>query len=175
MNLSAQTVLASRDRVVCAECASWLYARLLCLLLVHALKCVLRLFECGKVFVNKLRCYRNPCHSQGSHAPCSYPRCVRVVCLLYARHCVGSFTVVCAPNGPCDVFVCAKRPKKQKPRKQRTTTTTSATACLRGDALMIVIMHGRSRVTIDPRIPTTPGRRTSGSLLPGRHCLNQKR
>ena len=35
------------------------------------------------------------------------------------------------------------------------------------------IMHRRSRMTIDPRIPTTPGRSTSGFHRPGRHCLHQ--
>ena len=32
-------------------------------------------------------------------------------------------------------------------------------------------MHGRSHVTIDPRIPTMLGRSTSGFHRPGRHCL----
>ena len=36
-------------------------------------------------------------------------------------------------------------------------------------------MHGRSRVTIDPRTPTMPGRSTSGFHRPGRHCLHQAR
>ena len=36
-------------------------------------------------------------------------------------------------------------------------------------------MHGRSRINIDPRIPTMPGRRTSGFHRPGRHCLHQAR
>ena len=31
-------------------------------------------------------------------------------------------------------------------------------------------VHGRSRMTIDPRIPTMPGRSTSGFHQPGRHC-----
>ena len=35
------------------------------------------------------------------------------------------------------------------------------------------IMHGRSRMTIDPRIPAMPGRSTSGFHQPGRHCLHQ--
>ena len=35
--------------------------------------------------------------------------------------------------------------------------------------------HGRSRVSIDPRIPTMPGRSTSGFHPPGRHCLHQAR
>ena len=30
-------------------------------------------------------------------------------------------------------------------------------------------MHGRSRMTIDPRTPTMPGRNTSGFHRPGRH------
>ena len=32
------------------------------------------------------------------------------------------------------------------------------------------IMHGRSRMTIDPRIPAMPGRSMSGFHRPGRHC-----
>ena len=36
-------------------------------------------------------------------------------------------------------------------------------------------VHGRSRMTIDPRIPTMPGRSTSGFHQPGRHCLHQAR
>ena len=36
-------------------------------------------------------------------------------------------------------------------------------------------MHGRSRMTIDPRIPTMPGRSTSGFHRPGRHRLHQAR
>ena len=36
-------------------------------------------------------------------------------------------------------------------------------------------VHGRSRMTIDPRIPTIPGRSTSGFHQPGRHCLHQAR
>ena len=35
--------------------------------------------------------------------------------------------------------------------------------------------HGRSRMTIDPRILTMPGRSTSGFHQPGRHCLHQAR
>ena len=33
------------------------------------------------------------------------------------------------------------------------------------------IMHDLSRMTIDPRIPTMPGRSTSGFHRPGRCCL----
>ena len=36
-------------------------------------------------------------------------------------------------------------------------------------------VHGRSRMTIGPRIPTMPGRSTSGSHQLGRHCLHQAR
>ena len=36
-------------------------------------------------------------------------------------------------------------------------------------------VHGRSRMAIDSRIPTMPGRRTSGFHQPGRHCLHQAR
>ena len=36
----------------------------------------------------------------------------------------------------------------------------------------IHFVHGRSRMTMDPRIPSMPGRSTSGFHPPGRHCLN---
>ena len=36
-------------------------------------------------------------------------------------------------------------------------------------------VHGRSRMTIDPRIPTMSGRSTSGCHEPGRRCLHQAR
>ena len=36
-------------------------------------------------------------------------------------------------------------------------------------------VHGRSRMTVDPRIPTVPGRSMSGFHQPGRHCLHQAR
>ena len=35
-------------------------------------------------------------------------------------------------------------------------------------------MHGRSRMTIDPRIATTPGRSASGFHRLGRHCLRKE-
>ena len=34
---------------------------------------------------------------------------------------------------------------------------------------VLIIMHGRSRTIIDPRIPTMPGRSTTGFNRPGRH------
>ena len=36
-------------------------------------------------------------------------------------------------------------------------------------------VHGHSRMTIDPRIPTMPGRSTSGFQQPGRHRLHHAR
>ena len=36
-------------------------------------------------------------------------------------------------------------------------------------------VHGGSRMTIDPRIPTMPGRSTSGFHQPGRHFLHRAR
>ena len=38
-----------------------------------------------------------------------------------------------------------------------------------------MIMHDRSRMTVDPCIPTMPGRSTSGFHRPGRHWLHQAR
>ena len=37
------------------------------------------------------------------------------------------------------------------------------------------LMYGRSRMPIDPRIPTVSGRSMSGFHRPGRHCLHQVR
>ena len=37
------------------------------------------------------------------------------------------------------------------------------------------VVHGRSRMTVDPRIPTMPGRSTLGFHQTGRHCLHQAR
>ena len=36
-------------------------------------------------------------------------------------------------------------------------------------------VHRRSRISIDPRIPTTPGQSTVGFHQAGRHCLHQAR
>ena len=36
-------------------------------------------------------------------------------------------------------------------------------------------VHGRSRMTTYPRIPTMPGRSISGFHQPGKHCLHQAR
>ena len=38
---------------------------------------------------------------------------------------------------------------------------------------VVDIMHGRGRMTVDPRIPTIPGRSTLGFHRLGRHCLPQ--
>ena len=40
-----------------------------------------------------------------------------------------------------------------------------------GEEGAFYVMHGRSRMTIEPRIPTMPGRKTSGFHRPGRHRL----
>ena len=40
---------------------------------------------------------------------------------------------------------------------------------------VLIIVHGHSRLIVDPRIPTTPGRSASGFHRPGRHCLQQAR
>ena len=37
------------------------------------------------------------------------------------------------------------------------------------------VMHGRSRMIIDPRVPTMPRRSTSGFYGSGRRCLHQAR
>ena len=39
----------------------------------------------------------------------------------------------------------------------------------------LILMHGRSGMTIGPRIPTMPGRRTSGVHRSSRHYLRQVR
>ena len=40
----------------------------------------------------------------------------------------------------------------------------------RGWGVYPILMHGLSRMTIDPRTPTMPRRSTSGCHQPGRHC-----
>ena len=45
----------------------------------------------------------------------------------------------------------------------------------RGRRGVLIVSHDRSRMTIDPCIPTMPGRSTSGVHRPGRHCLQQAR
>ena len=37
------------------------------------------------------------------------------------------------------------------------------------------LIHDRSRMTVDPRIPTIPERSMPGFHRPGRHCLHQER
>ena len=44
-----------------------------------------------------------------------------------------------------------------------------------GEGGVLDVMHGRGRTTVDPRIPTMPGRRTSSFHQPGRYCLHQAR
>ena len=45
----------------------------------------------------------------------------------------------------------------------------------RAGGWVLIIMHGRGGMTIDPRIPTIPGRSASGFHPPGRHHLHQAR
>ena len=45
----------------------------------------------------------------------------------------------------------------------------------RGGVGVLIVMHGRSRVIIDPRTSTMPGRSTSSFHRPGRYCLHQAR
>ena len=44
-----------------------------------------------------------------------------------------------------------------------------------GEGMYLIFIHGRSRMTIDPRILTMPGRSMSGFHRPGRHYLHQAR
>ena len=45
----------------------------------------------------------------------------------------------------------------------------------RGGGGCTQFVHDRSRMSIDPRIPTMPGRSTSGFHKPRRHCLHRAR
>ena len=44
-----------------------------------------------------------------------------------------------------------------------------------GEGGVLIVMHGRSRMTVDPRILAMPGRSTSGFHRPGRQWLHQAR
>ena len=44
-----------------------------------------------------------------------------------------------------------------------------------GRRYVLDLMHGRSDMTIDPRIPTMTGRSMSGFHWPGRRCVHQAR
>ena len=44
-----------------------------------------------------------------------------------------------------------------------------------GGRSVLSFVHGRSRMTLDPRIPAMPGRSTSAFHQSGRHCLHQAR
>ena len=48
-------------------------------------------------------------------------------------------------------------------------------AQLSGGGSVLIVMRGRSSMNIDHRIPTMPGRSTSGIHRPGRHRLHQER
>ena len=42
-----------------------------------------------------------------------------------------------------------------------------------GGGVFTQFVHGRSQITVNPPIPTVPGRSTPGVHQPGRHCLHQ--
>ena len=65
--------------------------------------------------------------------------------------------------------ITAQSPKQHITYRQR----NEISRCVGGGSANF--MHGRSRMTIDPRITTMPGRSTSGSHGPGRHCVHQVR
>ncbi|CAN0231465.1 unnamed protein product [Laminaria digitata] len=48
------------------------------------------------------------------------------------------------------------------------TQTFDSDSCSISNTSVPIFMHGRGRMTIDPRIPTMPGRSTSGYRRPGR-------
>ena len=70
--------------------------------------------------------------------------------------CIGHVQVFCGERGG------GIRPQAERRRKGRGGGCTS-------------VMHGRSRMTVDPRIRTMPGRSTSGFHRPDRHCLHRAR
>ena len=45
----------------------------------------------------------------------------------------------------------------------------SCMAVVVGEGGVLIIMHGRSRMTVDPRIPAMPGRSMTGFHRPGQH------
>ena len=58
--------------------------------------------------------------------------------------------------------------------QQEGAPSNEQSACrTEGGRGVLIVMDGRSRMTIDPRIPTMPGRSMSGFHRPGRHCLHQ--
>ena len=61
----------------------------------------------------------------------------------------------------------------RRPSQPRKAGTERGVARGRGGCALFV--NGHNRMTIDPRIPAMPGRNTSGSHQPGRHCLHQAR
>ena len=65
-------------------------------------------------------------------------------------------------------YVPTSTPIVPKNESQRTTSKA-------GGGRGAHVMHGRSRVTVDPHIPTMPGRSTSDFHRAGRHCSRQAR
>ena len=65
------------------------------------------------------------------------------------------------------LYIFSPRSERKETREYR---NEEAKACGEGGA--IVIMHGRSRMDIDPRVPTMPGRE-GGGCSPTRQTLHQ--
>ena len=85
-------------------------------------------------------------------------------------------------SGSCNVAACQGKnsPKaRHNSRACRELKKGGGYRGKRGGVLdrrdVLGLMHGRSRMTIDPRTPTMLGRSTSGFRRPGRHCLHQAR
>ena len=66
---------------------------------------------------------------------------------------------------------------KRKPHGKYKGFSLKGPTCWRGrgGGRRTHVMHGRSRMAIDPRIRTMPGRSTSSFHRPSRHCLHQSR
>ena len=72
-------------------------------------------------------------------------------------------TSLSSSSSECHVLHCRLQPTPTEPIYNRE------------GGRLLDITHGRSRMTIDPRISTIPGRSSPGFHRPGRHCLHQVR
>ena len=90
----------------------------------------------------------------------------------------------CIPTMPGRSSLSFHRPGRHCLYQARSAESRSA-SCMKGELHpsggagggVLDLMHGRarSRITIDPRIRTTPGRSISGFHRPARHCFHQAR
>ena len=97
-----------------------------------------------------------------------------VYTIVYTIVCVTTRAALCAffllhPRQLAYLF-CSGRAREKSPTREHPVFS-----CGRGCTWYSIFMHGRSRMTIDPRIPTMPGRSTSGFHRLSRHCLHQPR